>query len=100
MMPTTPLPAPLAAVSVVAALLYIATALRFVWYRPNGARHRRMVSLLASALIAAMLCRAVDILVCRSAVSLPEAVVIAVQLAAACAARGNLAELLKRRTHA
>lgn len=95
-----PAAAPLAALSVVAALLYIATALRFVWYRPKGARHKHLVSLLASVLIAAMLCRAVDILVCRSAVSLPEAVVIAVQLAAACAARGNLAELLKRRTHA
>jgi hypothetical protein len=90
----------LGAVAVLAALLYIATALRFVWYRPNGARHRRMVSLLASALIAAMLCRAVDILVCRSDVSLAEAVVIAVQLIAAWSARGNLAELVKRRADA
>lgn len=85
-----PTPA-LSLIPVACALLYAGTASRFLWYQPNGARHRRVLSCLATALIAALFCRAVEILLLRSPASLSELVIAALLFAGAWRARGNLA---------
>lgn len=93
---TTDLHAPaLSLMAVTCAILYAATASRFLWYRPNGARHRRALSFLACALIAAMFCRAGEILLLGAPVGLPEMVIITLTCAAAWRVRGNLASLLR-----
>ncbi|WP_241076123.1 phage holin family protein [Achromobacter insuavis] len=81
----------LSLIAVACALLYAATASRFLWYQPNGARHRRLLSCLASALIAALFCRAVEILLLHSPAGLSELVIAALLCVGAWRARGNLA---------
>lgn len=85
----------LSAVAVACALVYMATAARFLWYRPNGARHRHILSMVACLLIAAMFCRAGQILLLRDPAGLPELVIAALICAAAWRVRGNLATLLR-----
>ncbi|CUI71570.1 Protein of uncharacterised function (DUF754) [Achromobacter xylosoxidans] len=85
----------LTAVAVACALVYVATAARFLWYRPNGARHRRILSLVACLLIAALFCRAGQILLLRDPAGLPELVIAALVCAAAWRVRGNLATLIR-----
>ncbi|KNY05621.1 hypothetical protein AKG08_24895 [Achromobacter piechaudii] len=89
-------PAPaLSAIAVACAVLYALTAGRFLWYRPNGARHRRALSCLASALIAALFCRTVEILLLRSPASASELVIAGLLCACAWRARGNIAALAR-----
>ena len=85
----------LSAIAVACAVLYALTAGRFLWYRPNGARHRRALSCLASALIAALSCRAVEILLLRSPASASELVIACLLCACAWRARGNIAALAR-----
>ncbi|WP_459614353.1 phage holin family protein [Bordetella sp. 2513F-2] len=85
----------IAPLALVCALVYVAAACRFLAYRPNGARHRPAVSLLACGLIAALLCRAAEILLCQAATGLPELCIGACICAAAWRARGNVAALLR-----
>lgn len=86
----SPTPA-LSAIAVACALLYAATASRFLWYQPNGARHRRLLSCLACALIAALSCRALEILLLHSPAGWSELCIAALLCAGAWRARGNLA---------
>lgn len=85
----------LSAIAVACAILYALTAGRFLWYRPNGARHRRALSCLASALIAALFCRAVEILLLHSPASASELVIACLICAGAWRARGNIAALTR-----
>ncbi|AZY53258.1 phage holin family protein [Bordetella avium] len=89
-----PTPA-LSVIAVACAVLYALTAGRFLWYRPNGARHRRALSCLASALIAALFCRAVEILLMRSPASTSELVIACLICACAWRARGNIAAITR-----
>lgn len=78
-------------ITIMAALLYAATACRFLAYRPNGARHRVGVSLIACVLIGALLCRGAEILLYEQPVTPSELVIVALLCAAAWRAHGNLA---------
>ncbi|MNY17459.1 hypothetical protein D3C86_1507790 [compost metagenome] len=88
-----PLTAPtLTPLAVACILLYLLAGARLLWYRPNGARHRADVSLLASITIASLFCRALAVALCQSA---PPGYFELVAAGAACivayAIRGNLA---------
>ena len=91
--------AALSPLGVTCALLYAVAAVRLCWYRPNGARHRWGVSGLAAILIGAWLCRAIELLTCQQAASVPELASMAVIAAGVLAVRGNLARLLPERRH-
>lgn len=78
-----------------AALAYIASAMRLVCFQRNGARIRRGISLLACQLIAALLCNAVDILLYRQHVSPWQAGIAVLLCILVYRSRGNLAALLR-----
>jgi chromate transport protein ChrA len=83
------------AVPTAAVLVYLATALRLLCFRPNGSRHRHGLSAAVTILVGALACRAAGILLYVEPVS-PSELVIAVTLwRAAMASRGNLAHLLR-----
>lgn len=79
-------------IAVASVLLYLMAGARLLWYRPNGARHRPDVSLLASIIIASLFCRALAVALCQSA---PPGYFELLAAGAACivayAIRGNLA---------
>lgn len=80
---------------VLAALAYLASALRLVCFQRNGARIRRGISLLACLLIGALLCAGLEILLYQRPVS-PWQTAIAVLLCILVyRSRGNLAALLR-----
>jgi chromate transport protein ChrA len=76
-------------------LVYIATALRLLCFRPNGARHRHGLSAAVTVLIAALTCRAAGIVLYVQPVSVPELIIAIALCRAAMASRGNLAHLLR-----
>jgi hypothetical protein len=97
MMPTDQASA-LAALSTLAALLYVLTAGRLICYQPNGARHRVFVSLLATVTIAALMWRALEILLLREYAGYAEPGIAALLCVLAWLARGNVAALFRNRS--
>ncbi|EPB6998299.1 phage holin family protein [Pseudomonas aeruginosa] len=83
------------AVPLIAALAYIAAALRLVCYQRCGARFRRSVSLLASLLGASMAICGLEILLYRPPVSIWHAIVAALLCLLIFRSRGNVAALLR-----
>ncbi|MBB1625176.1 hypothetical protein A9974_08005 [Achromobacter sp. UMC71] len=77
------------------AILYAASAGRILWYRPNGARHRPAVSLVACLLVGVLACRALDLLLMSSAPAVSELILTLLICAAIWAARGNIAQFFR-----
>lgn len=78
-----------------AALAYIASALRLVCFQRNGARIRRGISLLACLLIGALLCAGLEILLYQRPVSPWQTAIAVVLCILVYRCRGNLATLLR-----
>ncbi|WP_083228590.1 phage holin family protein [Bordetella sp. H567] len=83
------------AVPTAAVLVYMATALRLLCFRPNGSRHRHGLSAAVTIVVAALACRAASILLRADPVSLPELIIAIALWRAAMASRGNLAHLIR-----
>ncbi|MNK65198.1 hypothetical protein D3C87_844860 [compost metagenome] len=82
--------------AVACVLIYALTGARLLWYRPNGARHRPDVSLLASIMIASLFYRALAVALCKSAPSgYLELLVAGAGCIVVYAIRGNLALLFR-----
>lgn len=78
-----------------AAVAYIASAIRLVCFKRNGGRIRRGISLIACMLIASLLCSGLEILLYQPTVS-PWQTAIAVLLCILVyRSRGNLAAILR-----
>lgn len=74
---------------------YLLGGLRLICYQRNGARYRRLISLVATAIVAACLCGAVEILFYHQQPS-PSQTVLAVVICLLCVrSRGNLAHLFR-----
>ena len=78
-----------------AALAYIASALRLVCFQRNGARIRRGISLLACLLIGALFCAGLEILLYQRPVSPWQAAIAVLLCILVYRSRGNLAALLR-----
>ncbi|WP_397377125.1 phage holin family protein [Pseudomonas sp.] len=78
-----------------AAVAYIASAMRLVCFQRNGARIRRGISLLACLLIAALLCAGLEILLYHKPVSPWQTAVAVLLCIIVYRSRGNLATLLR-----
>lgn len=78
-----------------AALAYLASALRLLCFQRNGARIRRGISLLACVLIGALLCAGVEILLYHRPVSVWQTVLAVLLCLLIYRSRGNLAALLR-----
>jgi len=82
--------------TVVTVLAYALGALRLICYQRNGARYRRGIGLLASALIAAFLGGIVEIVVFRQLPGGAQAALAVLLTMLVIRSRGNVAELLRR----
>ncbi|SFT48860.1 MULTISPECIES: phage holin family protein [Pseudomonas] len=78
-----------------AAVAYIASAMRLVCFQRNGARIRRGISLIACLLIAALLCAGLEILLYQPHVSPWQTAIAVILLILVYRSRGNLAALLR-----
>lgn len=74
---------------------YLITGLRLITYTKNGARHRPGISVLAGALTAATLVKAVVFLLYQPPLTLADALIAVTLCAMVVRARGNLAALLR-----
>ena len=79
---------------------YLLGGLRQICYQRNGARYRRLISLVAVAIIAACLCGAVEILFYRHHPSPSQTVLAVVVCLLSVRSHGNLAHLLRGKNEA
>lgn len=77
-------------------LAYALGALRLICYQRNGARYRRGISLVASAMIAAFLCGIIEVVFYQQTPSGSQAAVAVLLSLLVIRSRGNVAELLRR----
>lgn len=80
---------------VIAALAYVLIALRVVCYQRNGSRYRRGISLVATAIVAACLVGAVEIVFYKPHVSASQTVLAMLLCFIVFRCRGNVAALLR-----
>lgn len=78
-----------------AALAYLASALRLVCFQRKGSRSRRGISLMASLLIGALLCAGLEIILYQPPVSPWQATISLLLCILVYRSRGNLAALLR-----
>ncbi|ARU90687.1 hypothetical protein B9K09_10110 [Pseudomonas sp. M30-35] len=78
-----------------AAVAYIASAMRLLCFQRNGGRIRRGISLIACLLIAALLCAGLEILLYKPPVSLWQTAIAVLLFILCYRSRGNLAALLR-----
>jgi len=80
----------------ITAMAYALGALRLICYQRNGARYRRGISLLASAMIAAFLGGVIEAFFYRQDPGFSQAAVAVLLALLVVRSRGNVADLLRR----